>query len=96
MIIFWLLVLRFSTGQTRSSDVNHIENLWIILDHSVYDQNRQFEYIDDLGDVIEAVWDRIGRRGLKRTVDWMPDRLMFVIEKRVYLLSTKSDYLCVI
>ena len=61
-----------------SPDLNPMENLWGILARKIYENNRQYDNIDQLKNSLEKVWDDIDQTILQRLVDSMPNRIFEV------------------
>lgn len=76
----------------RSSDINPIENFWVILARDVYTNSCQFNYRDHLCEAILAFWDCIEPYILVRLADSMKDRFLTVIEKNGARLTANNPY----
>ena len=63
----------------KSSDLNIIANFWGILSRAVYKNDRPFEHLEDLMEVVEEEWANIRVDYLKKLYKSIPKRLMQVI-----------------
>lgn len=62
-----------------SPDLNPIENLWGIIVHRVYAQNREYKCLDELMVAIVDVWNNIEDEIIQALVNSMPERMFRVI-----------------
>ena len=62
-----------------SPDLNPMENLWGILARKVYNNNRQFQNLNDLKECILHSWSEIDETILKSLINSMPNRIFDVI-----------------
>ena len=74
--------LRVMDWTSRSPDVNPIENLWGILAQHVYNNGRQYDYLDDLKDSNLIAWNAIKPEVLEKLVECMTNRLVSLVELR--------------
>ena len=65
-----------------SPDLNPIENLWVLLVRRVYSGFRQFDDQKSLLEAIEIAWDSITLDELRTLADFMPPRLVRVLEAK--------------
>ncbi|CDF36001.1 unnamed protein product [Chondrus crispus] len=72
----------------RPSDLNPIENLWAILERTVYPSARQFLSTKDLTSCIMECWEKIEDEVLHNLVASMPRRCAAVMVKQ----GSKTKY----
>ena len=70
----------------RSTDLDPIENLWIIMARKVYHNARQFQNVQDLTQCVMQVWEDIEERVLN-LVGSMQNRCFEVMKKKVFKLK---------
>lgn len=64
-----------------SPDLNPMENLWAIMVHRIYANNRQFATVNELKDAIQEVWASIEMTVIGKLVASMNNRIFQVIQR---------------
>lgn len=65
-----------------SPDVNPMENVWGILSHRVYTENRQFDDINSLKKTILEEWEKIDQNVIQNLVKSMKNRIFSLIKNK--------------
>lgn len=63
----------------RSPDLNPMENLWGIMVRRIYENNRQFQSIEDLKAAILNAWNQIEINTISNLIASMENRIFHVI-----------------
>lgn len=66
---------------SRSPDLNPIENLWGIMVRRIYDDNRQYQTVDELKEAILQAWNSIPEEIIQNLVASMQNRVFQVINR---------------
>jgi len=66
----------------KSPDLNPIENLWGILARRVYANQRQFNDVEELNDVVMEAWDAIGMDTIQKLLQSMQKRCLEVLQQK--------------
>lgn len=80
----WLQSKNIKTMErpTCSPDQNPIENIWGILARRVFAENRQYQSVFDLKEVVIEEWRAISQEMRTKLVDSMPDRIFELIQNQ--------------
>lgn len=62
-----------------SPDCNPMENLWGIMVRSVYENNRQYNSLQELKTAVLDAWEHLSGETLTKLIDSMPRRIFKVI-----------------
>lgn len=67
---------------SRSPDLNPMENVWAILEQTVYHNGKIYYHVADLKLAIIAAWDALPVTTLRLLVESMPRRMKAVIDAK--------------
>uniref|UniRef100_A0A914VA76 Tc1-like transposase DDE domain-containing protein n=1 Tax=Plectus sambesii TaxID=2011161 RepID=A0A914VA76_9BILA len=66
---------------SRSPDLNPIENLWGIMVRRIYQDNREYQTVNQLKEAITEAWDSVSAELLQKLADSMKNRIIQVIQR---------------
>ena len=72
-------VLSFSD---KSSDLNIVENVWVMLLHQVYAGGKQFEFVNELREALNTSWETFCLTKIRSLYHLLPNRVFEVIKAK--------------
>ena len=67
---------------SNSPDLNPIKNLWAVLAQAIYKNNRQFDTIEEVKELILFAWDNISLSKLHNLIESIADSCVVALERK--------------